>query len=151
LIFSRFLSLSRNLEKALRNGILISFKRGRLRSARNASKGSFIGREGIGWTVGFRAFGNGGLRWRLRVSHVSMKLTRLDFSTKNNAGLTFLSFLFLFFCRGNFRNPFTFTRFEITFELKKLSIYTFKSSIALNLNPSVQIRTQNFLKRPKYP
>jgi hypothetical protein len=33
-------------------------------------KGGFIGREGVGWTVGFGAFGNGALRWRLRVIEI---------------------------------------------------------------------------------
>lgn len=70
-----FLALTLSLEiwKSVRNGISISFQRGRLRSVRKASKGGFIGREGVGWAVGFRAFGNGWLRWRLRVGHVSLK------------------------------------------------------------------------------
>jgi hypothetical protein len=53
---------------------------------------------------------------------------------------------------GNFREPPELPPIlKYPLKLQKLSIYTPELSIALDLDPSVQIRAQIFLKRPKYP
>jgi hypothetical protein len=54
--------------------------------------------------------------------------------------------------KGNFTKPHVFLPIlKYPHKLQKYLIYTFKLSIAFNLDPSVQIRAQNFLKIPKYP
>jgi hypothetical protein len=53
---------------------------------------------------------------------------------------------------GNFREPPELSAdLKYPLKLQKLSIYTPELSIALNLDSSIEIRTQIVLKRPNYP